>query len=60
MSRTRVDPSTPESPQVTVNITIAVRDRLTGLAAERGISRSAVMRALIESALASLDAEAAG
>ena len=59
MSRTRVDPSIPLSPQVTVNLTIATRDRLTELAAAKGISRAAAMRELIESALASLD-EAAG
>ena len=60
MSRTRIDPALSESPQVTVNLTAATRDRLTEIGAARGISRAAAMRQLIEHALACLDAEATG
>ena len=57
--RPRLDPSTSDSPQVTVNLTVRTRDRLTELAASKGISRAQEMRELIEHALEALD-EAAG
>ena len=57
--RPRLDPSTSDSPQVTVNLSIATRDRLTELAVSKGVSRAAAMRQLIEHALACLD-EVAG
>jgi hypothetical protein len=60
MSRHRLDMSTPEAPTVWAIVTTETRDRIIELATAKGISRSAVMRALIESALASLDAEATG
>jgi hypothetical protein len=60
MSRKRTDPSTPEAPQVTAIVTVATRDRVVELAAGRGVSRSAVTRELIESALEALEAEPAG
>jgi Ribbon-helix-helix protein, copG family len=54
--RKRLDPSTSEAPGVTVIVTIATRARLAELAVERGISRSALMRELIELGLEQLDA----
>jgi hypothetical protein len=44
---------------VAVIVTITTRDRIIELAAARGISRSAAVRGLIESALGQLEPEAA-
>lgn len=54
--RKRLDLSTAEAPQVTAVVTTATRNRVTELAAARGISRSAVARELIELGITALEA----
>jgi Ribbon-helix-helix protein, copG family len=60
MSRSRLDPSTPEAPMMAMIVTVAMRDRIAEIAAAKGLSRSALMRQIIENALADLEAEAVG
>jgi hypothetical protein len=57
MPKQRIDLSTPEAPTVSAVVTVAMRDRLTELAAVRGTSRSAAVRELLESALDAEDDE---
>lgn len=61
MAMPRLDPSAPgNGPTVSTVVTTSVRDRVMEIATMRGVTRSAVVRELIERALAALAAEAAG
>jgi predicted DNA-binding protein len=52
----RLDPDNPDAPVLGVAVTRPVRDRVDALAAKHGVSRSAMMRELIELGLEQLDA----
>jgi Ribbon-helix-helix protein, copG family len=54
MARPRIDPAAPGE-GVGAVVPVAVRDRVIELAAERGTSRSAVVRELLEDALDALE-----
>ena len=58
MPRKRTDPSAPIAPQVSAIVTVATNDRIIELAAEKGVTRSAAVRGLIEFALEHLELEA--
>jgi hypothetical protein len=61
MPRQRIDPSSPDAPIIGACVSVAMRDRITDLATERNISRSAAARELIELGIETLDErEAAG
>lgn len=58
MARKRTDPGTAEAPSISAVVTTATSTRIIELAAERGVSRSALARELLESALEALDEDA--
>lgn len=58
MPRPRLDPASRGAPIVGAAVSNAVYDRITALAEARGVTRSVVIRELLEIGLAALDAAA--
>ncbi len=52
-----IDLSTGEAPTVGAVVPVVVRDRIAGLAAERDVARSVIIRELLERGIKQLDAE---